>query len=354
MSENKVLFRVASFGGFNKDDVMQYIEEMEYKQKQLNEKRKLENKKLSDELLFFKNIVQTSGIDKENISQNLTIAKNSKNTIDELNLEITKLKSQLSAQSEKLNAKLAQKELGNNSAGNNSDNKDLVNEINSLKQQLASANIDKDDSQLAKENKILRGEINNIISKNKENEETIKKLCDEITTFKNNSSNKDSKALESELETLAKENEALIAQKQSLIDKNQELTDTTSKISEIKEALVKMELDAHIRANEICDKATLEASTIIENAETESKQILSNAQDDLQLILRTKTRLVNETRDSIASIVQSSNEKFKKVQEDIMNIHEINGTVLSTMNKFSDNITSVLNNCLEPCENKED
>ncbi|MFI3225860.1 MAG: DivIVA domain-containing protein [Clostridia bacterium] len=247
-----ISFRVSSFGGFNKDDVMQYIDKANFELKEIREKSDEQVKRLQKE------------IDDKN------------NQLEKLNQE----NQELIAKKEEIFLKIEELE---------QNNKEIEHENNSLT---------------------------------------------EMVRLKTSAVDEQVKGLEQE--------------KADLIDKNEKLTRELSTASQdknnydnVKDTLVKLEIDAHIRAKKLKDDAQKEADEILAKANQIASEITEKANVEFDKFTAEKNKLINEKKDDIFEIIAQSSEKFAKIQEEIASIHAINNNVYTHLNEFSESFAKM-------------
>ena len=238
MSENKTQFRVASFGGFNKEDVMQYIEELDFNLQQSKEKNNLEVVRLRKESEEFKSICSENNLSKE------TLGKFIKESVEcEERLE---------------NLQENHKSTGKENARLKEKIKTLTEENEQLTSvvRVKSSNID--------------DQVKSLINENKETQEENKKLHKQIAEFE-----------------------------------------------KIKETVIKLELDAHIRAKSVLDEAKAKAQAIIDEVTAQADAKIKEADDKFAIVIKENMAKCTEIKENTMVKVLETVDIQEKIKNQI-------------------------------------
>ncbi len=258
MSDGKNMFRVVSFGGFHKDDVAEYIEKMQFRFKEAEEKYILDKVTLDKKVKGFEEILakyDIADLDKYIVSSTELTQKN---------IELTK-------ETDTLTLELANSKL----------------EIENIKNENAKA---------YKENIIDR-----------ENEEIL--------------------ALKKQLEDEKAKNLALIAENNELKSKSEEITD-------IKETIIKLELDARIRAKKITESAKEEASSMMDEVKVKSEEVLAKAREEYSIQERSYESKLQRLEEEIATLSENAITNIESINDDIMAVFKANKAVKERLLEF--------------------
>lgn len=144
-----------------------------------------------------------------------------------------------------------------------------------------------------------------------------------------------SSQVDNQIDNLLKEN-------QELHKKLQEESAKTSKLENLKETLVKLEIDAHLRAQNTRQHAETEAEVIIENAKEEAKKIINEAKFSVKDMIDKKDQFIIETKKNIEDVMTSTNVMYAKLQEEMQATFNMSGQVLETMNTFVKDVNGII------------
>lgn len=257
MSNNNNLFRVTSFGGFNKEDVARYIEEQTHKLNQTCETFSLEKKMLTDKVSFFEDILKQHNIADLNkyISETIDFSKK----LEENSASIASMQSKINTLTK--------------------DNQHLTHENSSITASSNTTNITMD--------------------------KKVHELEDEISSL------------------------------------NEKLANALKVVNESKntrDAIIRLELEAHIRAKSITDASKKESEEMIDRATEKANAILENATKSSEQIIEEQNVFAQSTKQELSALIGSSKQSIDFVQSRIQEIFEKNTQIMDKLESLNCNL----------------
>ncbi|MFI3115912.1 MAG: hypothetical protein R3Y12_07220 [Clostridia bacterium] len=424
MPVDNMSFRVVSFGGFNKDDVMQYIDKVNFQTKEYKEKSELTNKRLQKELAE-KN-EQIANFDAGNQE---TVDLNEKLTAQ--NSELTAKIAELEAENERLQKELIEKnallqvsqsqvsvqaqapiqtmdinpmqtmdinpmqinpiqtmdinpvvptgnELGIQNQQPLNNIQQPLNSINNMQQPLNSINAmqpAQDVSYYEEEIARLKLQISNLqqMQDTSHYEEEIARLKTQISNLQQM---QDTSHYEEEIARLKTQISNLqqvqdtshyeeeIARLKSQINNLQQMQDTSrfeeqitslkvqleqarrekTTYEDVKDTIVKLEIEAHLRAKAIKEEAIVEGEHIIAQAHVKADALVTESQRNFKNFMNQKDRIIAETRSIVDGILQNSIKNIEKINNQFSNMQKSHTDVSGDIKDFSQRICDMLDN----------
>lgn len=314
-------FRTVSFGGFNKDDVMEHLEKLNFELKEAKVSNETQNKRLQKEINE-----KTSQIEK-----------------------LTEEKDELLSQNQILLAKIKQFEQENESLSEAVRLKaNTVEEVPAPTLEPAAQLFEMPLQPLQPLEPIQpvkpdnSEELSRLLNRIQELEADQVKLqdFDKIQEKVEELEAKNAKFAQT-VEELESENSRLDAKARKACEDLEEASRDKTDYNDVKETIIKMELDAHLRAKKLKDDAEIHAEEVLSKANFQAENIVRNARNEVVYITAERDELVSKAKANIESVLQIASTKFEKIQQEIMSVHELSTGVKDDLGSFSQKVNNL-------------